>query len=171
MRKVDGLGAEQGRVKVNPDLSVPGHPKVFAIGDMALVLRENAEPVPGVSPAAMQMARHVARIITHELDKPVPGRGRVLASPNSTENPQAQADQGSRGRSPAVAWVGRFHFSGWFAWLTWLGVHLIFLLGFRNKVAVLLQWTYSYFAYKRGARIITQQPDTNRTETMPTHAT
>jgi NADH dehydrogenase len=149
------LGVEldrQGRVKVNPDLSLPGHPEVFAIGDIALVLKANGEPVPGVSPAAMQMARYVARLIREELDRghaPVP------------RPPFKYWDKGTMatiGRSAAVAWIGRLHFSGWFAWLAWLLVHLIFLLGFRNKIAVLLQWAYSYFAYKRGARIITNMP-------------
>jgi NADH dehydrogenase len=146
------LGVEmdrQGRVKVNPDLSLPGHPEVFAIGDMALVLRENGEPVPGVSPAAMQMARHVARLIKRELNL---GPGRAPRPPFKYWDKGTMA---TIGRSAAVAWIGRLHFSGWFAWLAWLLVHLIFLLGFRNKIAVLLQWAYSYFAYKRGARIIT----------------
>ena len=141
-----------GRVKVNPDLSLPGHPEAFAIGDLALVLQENGQPVPGVSPAAMQMARHVARIIRGELESG-PGRG---ARP-----PFRYWDRGTMatiGRSAAVAWIGRLHFSGLFAWLAWLLVHLIFLIGFRNRLAVLLQWAYSYFAYKRGARIITSQP-------------
>jgi NADH:ubiquinone reductase (H+-translocating) len=146
------LGVEldrQGRVKVNPDLSLPGHPEVFAIGDMALALQENGEPVPGVSPAAMQMARHVARLIRKELDG---------GPPHPPRPPFKYWDKGTMatiGRSAAVAWIGRFHFSGWLAWVAWLVVHLIFLLGFRNKIAVLLQWAYSYFAYKRGARIIT----------------
>jgi NADH dehydrogenase len=145
------LGVEldrAGRVKVNPDLSVPGHPDVFAIGDMALVLGEDGKPVPGVSPAAMQMARHVARLIERELG---PG-GR------SPRPPFRYRDKGSMatiGRSAAVAKMGRFEFSGFPAWLAWLGVHLIFLIGFRNKLAVLLQWAYAYLTYKRGARIIT----------------
>jgi NADH dehydrogenase len=147
------LGVEldrAGRVKVNPDLSVPGHPEVFAIGDMALVLDADGNPVPGVSPAAMQMARHVARIIQDEL------RGSTAAlgqRPSFT-----YWDKGTMatiGRSAAVAKIGRFEFDGFFAWLAWLFVHLIFLIGFRNKLAVLLQWTYSYFTYKRGARIVT----------------
>jgi NADH dehydrogenase len=145
------LGVEldrAGRVKVNPDLSVPGHPEVFAIGDMALVLGEDGKPVPGVSPAAMQMAKHIARLIETEL---MPG--------GKTPRPPFQyRDKGSMatiGRSAAVAKMGRFEFSGFPAWLAWLGVHLIFLIGFRNKVAVLWQWAYSYFTYKRGARIIT----------------
>ena len=149
------LGTEldrSGRVKVKPDLSLPGHPEVFAIGDLALVLQENGEPVPGVSPAAMQMARHVARIIGDELDL---GPGRAPRPPFKYWDRGTMA---TIGRSAAVAWIGRLHISGLFAWLAWLLVHLIFLIGFRNKLAVLLQWAYSYFAYKRGARIITDLP-------------
>jgi NADH dehydrogenase len=149
------LGTEldrSGRVKVNPDLSLPGHPEVFAIGDLALVLQENGEPVPGVSPAAMQMAGHVARIIGDELDL---GSGRA---PRPSFRYWDRGTMATIGRSAAVAWIGRLHFSGVFAWLAWLLVHLIFLIGFRNRLAVLLQWAYSYFAYKRGARIITGLP-------------
>ena len=137
-----------GRVKVNPDLSVPGYPEVFAIGDMALVLGADGKPVPGVSPAAMQMAKHVAKLIEREL---VPGK-------KPSRPPFQYRDKGSMatiGRSAAVAKMGRLEFSGFPAWLAWLGVHLIFLIGFRNKLAVLLQWAYAYFTYKRGARIIT----------------
>lgn len=143
------LGVEldrAGRVKVNPDLSVPGHPEVFAIGDMAFLLQENGKPVPGVSPAAMQMARHIAEIIDHE-----------LAGVPISRAPFKYWDKGTMatiGRSKAVAQVGAAKLSGLIAWLAWLGLHLIYLIGFRNKVAVMLQWTYSYFAYKRGARII-----------------
>jgi NADH dehydrogenase len=149
------LGVEldrAGRVKVNPDLSLPGHPEVFAIGDMALVLGEDGKPVPGVSPAAMQMAGHVAKIISRELDSGVP---------QPTRPPFKYWDKGTMatiGRSAAVAWLGKLKFSGWPAWMAWLFVHLIFLIGFRNKIAVLLQWTYSYFAYKRSARLITGLP-------------
>ena len=149
------LGTEldrSGRVKVKPDLSLPGHPEVFAIGDLALVLEEKGGPAPGVSPAAMQMAKHVARIIGDELDL---GAGRAPRPPFKYWDRGTMA---TIGRSAAVAWIGRLHFSGLFAWLAWLLVHLIFLIGFRNKLAVLLQWAYSYFAYKRGARIITGLP-------------
>ena len=145
------LGVEldrAGRVKVAPDLSLPGHPEVFAIGDMALVLGADGQPVPGVSPAAMQMARHVARIMEHELGP----AGRGPRPPFRYRNKGLMA---TIGRSAAVAQVGRFEFSGFPAWLAWLGVHLIFLIGFRNKLAVLLQWAYAYLTYKRGARIIT----------------
>ena len=145
------LGVEldrAGRVKVNPDLSLPGHPEVFAVGDMALVLEANGNPVPGVSPAAMQEATHVAKIIEND-----------LAFPGGlTRPPFKYWDKGTMatiGRSKAVAEIGKFEFSGFIAWLAWLGVHLIFLVGFRNKLSVLFQWFYSYITYKRGARIIT----------------
>jgi NADH dehydrogenase len=154
------LGVEldrAGRVKVNADLSVPGHPEVFVIGDMALVLGADGKPVPGVSPAAMQMAKHVARLIEREL---MPGK-------KSSRPPFQYRDKGSMatiGRSAAVAKMGRLEFSGFPAWLAWLGVHLIFLIGFRNKLAVLLQWAYAYFTYKRGARIIIGLPDETKNE-------
>jgi NADH:ubiquinone reductase (H+-translocating) len=152
------LGVEldrANRVKVCHDLSVPGHPEVFAIGDLALALEADGQPVPGVSPAAMQMARHVARVIEREL---APGG-------TSQRPPFRYRDRGAMatiGRSAAVAKMGRLEFSGFPAWLAWLGVHLIFLIGFRNKLAVLLQWAYAYFTYKRGARIITGLADETR---------
>ena len=144
------LGVEldkTGRVKVNPDLSLPGHPEVFAIGDMALVIGHDGEPVPGVSPAAMQMGRYAAGIIVSEIRF-----GGKVPRP-----PFKYVDKGTMatiGRSAAVAWVGRIHVSGYPAWLMWLFVHLVFLVGFRNRLAVLLNWAYAYYGYKRGARII-----------------
>lgn len=139
-----------GRVKVQSDLSLPGYPDVFAIGDMALILRENGQPVPGVSPAAMQMARHVARIIERELHSAVAKPPERL-----TFHYRDKGTMATIGRSAAVAQIGSIKFSGFPAWIAWLLVHLIFLIGFRNKAAALMQWTYSYFTYKRGARIIT----------------
>jgi NADH dehydrogenase len=100
----------------------------------------------------MQMARHVGRIIGDELDL---GAGRAPRPPFKYWDRGTMA---TIGRSAAVAWIGRLRFSGLFAWLAWLFVHLIFLIGFRNRLAVLLQRSYSYFAYKRGARIITSPP-------------
>jgi len=149
------LGAEldkAGRVKVNPDLSVPGHPEIFVFGDAALVLDKAGKPVPGVSPAAMQMGRYAARVIEAELSA---GANRPVRPPFKYWDKGTMA---TIGRSAAVAWIGRLKISGYPAWLAWLFVHLIFLIGFRNRLAVLLQWTYSYFAYKRGARIITHTP-------------
>ena len=144
------LGAEldkAGRVKVMPDLSVRGRPEVFAIGDMALVVAEDGKPVPGVSPAAMQMGRHVAGIIANE----------VRFGAKSPRPAFEYFDKGTMatiGRSAAVAWFKKIHVSGYPAWLMWLFVHLVFLVGFRNRLAVLLNWAYAYYGYKRGARLI-----------------
>jgi NADH:ubiquinone reductase (H+-translocating) len=149
------LGVEldrSGRVKVNPDLSVPGHPEVFALGDMALVIGQDGKQVPGVSPAAMQMGRHAARLLEGELSS----KGRPARTPFQYWDKGSMA---TIGRSAAVAQIGRLEFSGFPAWLAWLGVHLLFLIGFRNKILVLLQWAYSYFTYTRGARIISGVPE------------
>ena len=147
------LGVEldkTGRVKVNPDLSLPGYPEVFAIGDMALVIGADGQPVPGVSPAAMQMGRYAARLIREE----------IRFDARAPRPPFRYVDKGTMatiGRSAAVAWLGRIHLSGYAAWLMWLFVHLIFLVGFRNRIAVLINWAYAYYGYKRGARIITAE--------------
>jgi NADH dehydrogenase len=145
------LGAEldrSGRVKVKADLGLPGHAEVFAIGDMALVLEADGKPVPGVSPAAMQMGRHVADIIMQE----------IRLGPQASRPPFKYLDKGTMatiGRSAAVAWFKGIKLSGYLAWLFWLFVHIVFLIGFRNRIAVLLNWMYAYIGYKRGARIIT----------------
>ena len=149
------LGVEldrAGRVKVNPDLSLPGRPEIFAIGDLALVLQADGKPVPGVSPAAIQMASHVAKLIKQE----------VVSEAKPAARPAFKYwDKGSMatiGRSAAVAWIGKLKFSGPLAWLAWLFIHLIFLIGFRNRTSVIFQWTYSYFSYNRSARLITYLP-------------
>jgi len=137
------------RLKVLPDLSLPGFPEAFAIGDIAFVLDEKGKQVPGVSPAAMQMANHVAEIIRDDIESPTPLERRPVFK---------YWDKGTMatiGRSRAVAKMGEFEFSGFPAWMAWLLVHLIFLVGFRNKIAVLFNWAYSYVTYKRGARLIT----------------
>ncbi|MGH8022465.1 MAG: NAD(P)/FAD-dependent oxidoreductase [Limisphaerales bacterium] len=136
-----------GRIKVNDHLALPGHPEVFAIGDMALVIGADGKPVPGVSPAAMQMGRHVARIIISE----------IRFGAETSRPPFRYVDKGTMatiGRSAAVAWIGKIHLYGYGAWLMWLFVHLVFLIGFRNRIAVLINWAYAYYGYKRGARII-----------------
>jgi len=148
------LGAERdraGRVKVLPDLSLPGQREVFVIGDLAAVEDGRGKSVPGVSPAAMQMARHVAQIVQQELDSTVRGP--------ATRPAFRYRDKGTMatiGRSAAVAKIGRLELTGFPAWLAWLFVHLLFLIGFDNKLTVLTQWAYSYVTYKRGARIIVQ---------------
>jgi NADH dehydrogenase len=150
------LGTEldrAGRLKVASDLSLPQHPNVFAIGDIVSLLRDNGKPVPGVAPAAMQMGVHVANIIKREL---------AATTGNSAQRaPFKYRDKGNLatiGRSAGIAQIGKLKLSGWPAWFAWLVIHLIFLIGFRNKITVLLSWTYSYFTYKLGARIITGWP-------------
>src|ERR1043165_5954956 len=150
-----GLGVEldrAGRIKVLPDLSLPGHPEAFAIGDIASVIQKNGTPVPGVSPAAMQMARHVAEIIRDDIESQIPLDRRPAF------NYWDKGTMATIGRSRAVAKIGHFEMSGYPAWLAWLFIHLIFLVGLRNKIAVLFNWFYSYLTYKRGARLITGLP-------------
>jgi NADH dehydrogenase len=134
-----------GRVLVQTDLSVPGHPEAFVIGDAAAFLHQDGKPLPGVSPVAMQQGRAVAESIVRTLD----GKPRAKF---------VYYDKGSMatiGRSRAVALVKGLKLSGFVAWLAWLFVHLIFLIGFRNRFVVLFSWMWSYFTYKRGARLIT----------------
>ncbi len=147
-----------GRIKVQPDLSVPGHPEVFALGDLVSLLRENGKPVPGVAPAAMQMARHVARVLERELET-----GQTL-QPRPAFHYRDKGNLSTIGRSAAIADFGTIKLHGFIAWVAWLIVHLIFLIGFRNKLAVLVAWAYSYFTYKRGARIITGWPEPQASE-------
>ncbi len=138
-----------GRAKVALDCSLPGHPEVFVIGDAALMLGPDQKPLPGVSPVAMQMARHVARIIAQE----AAGDGRSEPRP-----PFRYVDKGSMatiGRSRAIAEVGALKLSGLMAWLAWLVVHIWYLIGFRNRLLVLFNWAWSYLTYRRGARLIT----------------
>jgi NADH:ubiquinone reductase (H+-translocating) len=147
------LGVETdrgGRIKVLPDLSVPGHPEVFALGDIVTLTDANGLVVPGVAQGALQMGEHAAKLLEREL------RGEKFA-PVGRE-PFAYYDKGSMatiGRSAAVAEIKGRKLTGYPAWLAWLAVHLLFLVGFRNKFSVLMQWAYSYFTYKRGARLIT----------------
>ncbi len=139
-----------GRIQVQPDLSLPGHPGVFAAGDLVALIDRNGADVPGVAQAGVQMGTHIAELLAAEL------RAAPYAPP--PRSAFAYRDQGSMatiGRSKAVAQIGRLHFSGWSAWMAWLVVHLLFLVGLRNKFSVLLSWMYSYFTYRRGARIIT----------------
>jgi NADH dehydrogenase len=139
--------ARGGRIPVRPDLTLPGHPEVFAIGDIVSLTDSNGVLVPGVSPGAIQMGVHVAKLLREEMD-----------GTEAAQRDFRYRDKGSMatiGRSAAIAQVAGLQFSGLIAWLLWLFVHLIFLVGFRNKVAVLVQWFYSYVRYKRGARIIT----------------
>ena len=132
-----------GRVIVEPDLSVPGHPQVQVVGDLAL-LASHQPPVPGVAPAAKQMGRHAARNILRALaDKPpLPFRYRDYGQ------------LATIGRSSAVAMFGRVHIWGWLAWVAWLTAHIYFLIGFRNRLVVLIDWAWAYWTFERSARIV-----------------
>jgi NADH dehydrogenase len=146
--KTMGVAVDKaGRVIVNRDLSIPGHPEVQVIGDLANFSHQGGKPLPGVSPVAMQQGRHAARNILAMID----GR-------------KAQRfyywDKGSMatiGRNKAVADLNFIHFSGLPAWIVWLFVHIIFLVGFRSRLAVLLQWAWAYVTFIKGARLITRR--------------
>ncbi|HEU5021429.1 MAG TPA: NAD(P)/FAD-dependent oxidoreductase [Bryobacteraceae bacterium] len=134
-----------GRVEVAPDLSIPGHPEILVIGDLARIEQENGEQVPGVAPAAMQQGRYAARLIADRLA-------------GKTPKPFHYFDKGSLatiGRKRAVAVIGKLHFSGLLAWLLWLFVHLLYIVEFESRVLIAIQWAVSYFTFNRGARLIT----------------
>jgi NADH dehydrogenase len=135
-----------GRVQVEADCSVPGHPEVFVIGDAAsFTPAGGAGPLPGVSPVAMQQGRFVAGMIERSIERRERGSFVYL-------------DKGSMatiGRRRAVAAVGKLQLSGFIAWLAWLTVHIFYLIDFRNRVVVLFDWAWSYFTYQRGSRLIT----------------
>jgi NADH dehydrogenase len=134
-----------GRVPVNRDLSIPQHPEVFVIGDLAAFKDEHGNMLPGVAPVAMQEGRAVAKTISRDLR-------------NQPRKNFHYVDKGSLatiGRAAAVAQFRGLHVSGYFAWLGWLFVHIFFLIGFRNRLIVMIQWFWSYVTYERGARLIT----------------
>ena len=128
-----------GRVKVEPDLSVPGHPEIFVAGDLAYV-----EGVPGIAPAAKQMGRHAARNIMLSLE----------GKPGSAFKYKDYGQLATIGRNAAVAMIGRLHLSGYPAWLTWLLAHIYFLINFRNRIVVLIDWAWAYWTFDRHARIV-----------------
>jgi NADH dehydrogenase len=135
-----------GRVIVNDDLTIPGHPEVQVIGDLANFPHQTGQPLPGISPVAMQEGRHAARNVLAMIRGRKPQRFRYW-------------DKGTMatiGRNKAVADLRFMHLSGLPAWLAWLFVHIIFLVGFRNRLVVLFQWTWAYLTFNKGARLITR---------------
>jgi len=135
-----------GRVIVEPDLTIAGHPEILVIGDLANFTHQTGKPLPGVAPVAMQQGRYAAKLV----------RGRLAGK---TLEPFHYWNKGSLatiGRAAAVADFGRIHIDGYFAWLTWLFVHLMYLVEFDNRLLVLIQWAYNYFTRNRGARLITR---------------
>jgi len=143
-----------GRVIVGPDLSVPGHPELFVVGDMAAaVSSDTGKPVPGVAQGGIQMGRHAGRIIARE------AAARVAGAPASVERaPFVYRDKGSLaiiGKAKAVAHIAGLEVGGFAAWLLWGGVHILFLIGFRNRLLVLLSWFWGWLLNVRDARLIT----------------
>jgi NADH dehydrogenase len=142
------LGVEldrAGRVRVQFDLSIPRHPEIFVIGDLASVTRENGQPVPGTAPAAKQMGAHAATAI----------RSRLSGREASPFRYRDYGNLATIGRLAAVVDLGRLKLTGFIAWWFWLVAHLFFLIGFRNRLVVLVDWAWSYWTYQRNARIIT----------------
>lgn len=134
----------QGRAIVDKDLSIPDHPEVFVIGDAACAMDKNGKPLPGLAPVAVQQGRYVAHLILKRL-------------PKSERPPFCYKDKGTMatiGKTKAIAMFGKMQFSGLIAWLGWCFIHILYLIGFRNRLTVLTQWLFSYFSSQRGARLI-----------------
>ena len=156
-----------GCVLVEPDLSLPNHPEVFVIGDLAALKDASGKMLPGVAPVAIQEGRFVAKRIATELERGAPFSRSLREEPALSLSQGGDfdsrpafhyRDKGSLatiGRAAAVAQFGKIHISGFIAWLAWLFVHILFLIGFRNRLLVFIQWAWSYITYERGARLIT----------------
>jgi len=144
-RKLGAPVDRAGRVLVQSDLSIPGHSEVFVIGDLAALQDENGKMLPGVAPVAIQQGDWVAETIARDLEH----------QPRRNFRYRDKGSLATIGRASAVAQFGKFELSGYFAWLAWLFVHILFLIGFRNRLLVMIQWAWSYLTYERGARLIT----------------
>ena len=136
-----------GRVIVNDDLSIPGHPNVFVAGDQACFTHQTGKPLPGTAPVAIQQGRFVAETIRRDL----------TGKPREAFRFVDKGQMATIGRSRAIVEIGRLRFSGWFAWVTWLVVHVYFLVGFKNRLLVVLHWAWSYVTFRRGARLIVER--------------
>jgi NADH dehydrogenase len=134
-----------GRVFVEPDLSIPGHPEVFVIGDLATLKDKHGKLLPGVAPVAIQQGTFVARQIAADL----------AGKPREAFHYLDKGSLATIGRAAAIAQFGKVHISGFLAWLAWLFIHIMFLVVFRNRILVMIQWAWSYLTYERGARLIT----------------
>ncbi len=146
-----GVAADRaGRVKVAPDLSVPGQRDVFAIGDTAFVLQDNGKPVPGVAPSAKQMGRYVGRVLAAR------ARGLGVAAPFRYRD---EGELATIGRKAAVVRVGRLQLTGFAGWLFWSVVHIFFLVTLRDRVVVTIKWFWNYVTFQRSARVVTRPDD------------
>jgi NADH dehydrogenase len=144
-KKLGAAVDRAGRVMVNSDLSLPGYPEVFVIGDLAALKDADGNPIPGVAPAAMQQGSAAARNIERDL----------TGIPRQDFQYLNKGSLATIGRAAAVAQFKKLHISGYPAWLAWLFVHIFFLIGFRNRIIVLIQWAWAYITYERGVRLIT----------------
>ncbi|MBX7067717.1 MAG: NAD(P)/FAD-dependent oxidoreductase [Parachlamydiales bacterium] len=143
----------QGRVSVDADLTIPEHPEIFVLGDAACALDKKGKPLPALAPVAVQQGRYVAQILRRRI-------------PKNSRPPFVYFDKGSMatvGKTKAIGMMGKMQFSGLMAWLAWCFIHILYLIGFRNRVVVLTQWLFSYFSSQRGARLINSSID----EEMP----
>jgi NADH dehydrogenase len=149
-----------GRLTVDADLSLPGHAEIFVLGDMANYPHQTGRPLPGVAPVAIQQGRFVARLI----------KARLLGRRLPTFRYRDRGNMATIGRSAAVADFGKLRFSGFFAWILWLLIHLLNLVSFRNRLLVLVQWGWNYFTYDRSARLITNPTGDRALGTRPEEA-
>ena len=161
-----GLSVDrEGRVEVREDLSVPGYPEVLAIGDMVRILQADGPSIalPRLAPVAMQQGRHAARIV----------RDRLRGRPSRPFRYRDKGNLATIGRGSAVAEVKGILLSGFLAWITWLTVHLWYLIDFENRLLVVIRWTFSFLTHGRGARLITGEPErpTTHTELAPLAST
>jgi NADH:ubiquinone reductase (H+-translocating) len=161
-----------GRIKVNPDLSIPGHPETFAIGDVCFITNKDGTPVPGVSPAAIQMGQYVAKLIRTEQ-----GDASLRVDQREVFAYWDKGTMATIGHSHAVAMIPipglgvTLKYGGFFAWLSWLLVHLMFLVGFTNKVTVMIRWVWAFFTRRQGARVITASDGRGVTPSTTTPST
>ncbi|MDA0767813.1 MAG: NAD(P)/FAD-dependent oxidoreductase [Verrucomicrobia bacterium] len=148
-----------GRLLVSPALSIPGHPDLFAAGDIVSVPGPDGEPVPGLAPAASQMGRHIAAVLREDQRLATTRYARRKSEFRAAFRYRDKGIMAIIGKNCAVAQAGRLKMRGILAWAAWLFIHLLFLIGFRNKLAVLLQWGWAYLVDKPGARVITGHDD------------
>ena len=141
-----------GRAIVEPDCTIPGHPEVFVLGDAAAFDHQEGGPLPGICPVAIQMGEYTGEVI----------EGDLAGRPRRAFRYWDKGQLAVIGRGQAVADIWKLHFGGFIAWLIWIFVHVFFLIGFRNRVLVMLQWAWSYLTYSRGARLITEEVPTSR---------
>lgn len=147
-----------GRVIVEKDLSLKDHPEVFVLGDQACSFDENSRPLPGLASVAMQQGKHVAKNILND----------IQGKPREPFQYLDKGQMATLGRKKAIAQINKLKFSGFLAWLIWLFIHVYYLIGFKNKLSVISQWSYAYFTFKKGARLIVDKEWRSQTNTVIT---